>query len=67
MVSPPFGRIYKRIQTSEGTYRQLHGRLRANVESVALYGGMAKESRTILRGFHELTDRLSSLLVKQYR
>ncbi len=35
--------LTQRFPFGAGTYRQLQARLRANAESVAFYGGIAKE------------------------
>ena len=58
-ISPP--------QSLEGTYRALHSRLRANAESVALYGGMGKESRTVSRGFDAATSQVAAVQRTQWR
>lgn len=64
LISPPFGRLFKKEQMLEGTYRHLQARLRANAESIAFYAGVDKESIIIRRKFRELV-RHGTMLIKQ--
>ena len=50
-----------------GTYRQLHARLRANAEPVALYGGIHKEAQVIEGKFRTLVRHNAQLLAVQLR
>jgi len=65
-AAPNFGGLFKKQQQLEGTYHQLHSRLKVNAESVALYGGMQKEGETIQESFRELLKHNAKLLNKQW-
>ncbi|KAK9864122.1 hypothetical protein WJX84_012088 [Apatococcus fuscideae] len=65
--APNFGKLFKRQSENEGTYRQLHARLRANAEPVALYGGIHKEAQVIESKFQTLVRHNAQLLAVQLR
>ncbi|CAL8461843.1 g1374 [Coccomyxa elongata] len=66
-MSPNFGRLFKRQADNEGSYRQLHARLRTNAEPVAFYGGIQKEGSLIVTKFIELVKHHVKLLNTQWR
>ncbi|EIE25187.1 hypothetical protein COCSUDRAFT_65142 [Coccomyxa subellipsoidea C-169] len=66
-MSPNFGRLFKRQADNEGSYRQLHARLRTNAEPVAFYGGIEKEGNLIVSKFKELVRHQVKLLNTQWR
>ncbi|KAK9858440.1 hypothetical protein WJX84_004256, partial [Apatococcus fuscideae] len=65
--APNFGKLFKRQSENEGSYRQLHARLRANAEPVALYGGIHKEAQVIEAKFRQLVRHNAQLLAVQLR
>ncbi|KAJ8769625.1 hypothetical protein K2173_005228 [Erythroxylum novogranatense] len=62
-VTPDFGDLASQEQEIEGTFRFMHERLRAHAESVAFFGGGAREKAMIESRFRELVDH-SMLLLK---
>lgn len=67
VAAPNFGKLFKRQQQLEGSYRQLHTRLRANAEAVAFYDGAAKEGLNITSNFRELIKHHVKVLSKQWK
>lgn len=67
VLAPNFGRLVKKQAALEGSYRQLHSRLRSNAESVAFYGGIDKEGRLLKTKFAELVKHRGRLLATQWR
>lgn len=67
LLAPNFGRLVKKQAALEGSYRQLHSRLRSNAESVAFYGGIDKEGRLLKTKFAELVKHRGRLLATQWR
>ena len=56
-VTPDFGALAERQYWLEGAFRRLHTRLRAHAESVAFFGGGAREGATVDAAFLELQAR----------
>ncbi|KMT09515.1 hypothetical protein BVRB_6g129810 [Beta vulgaris subsp. vulgaris] len=56
--SPAFGKLMSKEQQLEGEYRQLHSRLRTHSESIAFYGGEAREEFYIQQKFKTLVKHL---------
>ena len=46
----------------EGAFRNIHNRLRTHAESVAFFGGGAREGATIAASFDALMQHLSSVI-----
>jgi len=67
MASPPFGRIYKKSQDLEGSYRQLQTRLHSNSESVALLGGIGMEAGIINKAFKDLVRHTGGVQKLQWK
>lgn len=65
-VTPEFGDLTSREQQLEGTFRFMHERLRAHAESVAFFGGGAREKAMIESRFRELLDHSLLLLKKKW-
>ncbi|GAB4843881.1 ATP-binding cassette sub- D member 1 [Ancistrocladus abbreviatus] len=60
--SPAFGRLMSKEQQLEGEYRQLHSRLRTHAESIAFYGGEAREEFHIQQKFKNLVNHMGIVL-----
>ena len=56
-VTPDFGALAERQYWLEGAFRRLHTRLRAHAESVAFFGGGAREGATVDAAFLQLQAR----------
>ncbi|KAM7517453.1 hypothetical protein LguiB_016415 [Lonicera macranthoides] len=65
-VTPDFGDLGSREQQLEGTFRFMHERLRTHAESVAFFGGGAREKAMIESRFGELLDHSILLLKKKW-
>ncbi|XP_043813595.1 ABC transporter D family member 1 isoform X2 [Manihot esculenta] len=65
-VTPDFGDLASREQQLEGTFRFMHERLRTHAESVAFFGGGAREKAMIESRFRELLDHSLLLLKKKW-
>ncbi|MBA0717514.1 hypothetical protein Golax_005324, partial [Gossypium laxum] len=65
-VTPDFGDLTSREQQLEGTFRFMHERLRTHAESVAFFGGGAREKAMVDSRFRELLDHSSFLLKKKW-
>ncbi|KAJ4715706.1 ABC transporter D family member 1-like [Melia azedarach] len=65
-VTPEFGDLTSREQQLEGTFRFMHERLRTHAESVAFFGGGAREKAMIELRFKELLDHSLLLLKKKW-
>ncbi|KAK4430578.1 ABC transporter D family member 1 [Sesamum alatum] len=65
-VTPDFGDLTSREQQLEGTFRYMHERLRAHAESVAFFGGGAREKEMIESRFRELCNHSMLLLKKKW-
>jgi ABC-type uncharacterized transport system fused permease/ATPase subunit len=61
-VTPDFAGLMKTEYGLEGGFRAAHSRLRAHAESVAFFGGGAKEGRTVSAAFDALAAHLRSLI-----
>ncbi|KAH9670041.1 ABC transporter D family member 1 [Citrus sinensis] len=59
-VTPEFGDLTSREQQLEGTFRFMHERLRAHAESVAFFGGGAREKA--VRDFIPTTSKYAKVL-----
>lgn len=55
-ITPEFGDLTSREQQLEGTFRFMHERLRTHAESVAFFGGGAREKAMVETKFKELLD-----------
>ncbi|EPS63905.1 hypothetical protein M569_10876, partial [Genlisea aurea] len=66
IVTPDFGEMASREQQLEGTFRYMHERLRTHAESVAFFGGGAREREVIETRFRELINHSFSLLKKRW-
>ncbi|GAB2267048.1 ATP-binding cassette sub- D member 1 [Dionaea muscipula] len=60
--SPAFGELMSKEQQLEGEYRQLHSRLRSHAESIAFYGGEAREEFYIQQKFKNLVRHMGIVL-----
>ncbi|XP_057530328.1 ABC transporter D family member 1-like [Amaranthus tricolor] len=60
--SPAFGKLMSKEQQLEGEYRQLHSRLRTHSESIAFYGGEAREEFHLKQKFKTLVKHLGVVL-----
>ncbi|KAH9718666.1 ABC transporter D family member 1 [Citrus sinensis] len=60
-VTPEFGDLTSREQQLEGTFRFMHERLRAHAESVAFFGGGAREKAVLIL---EVLSGIVDLIVK---
>ncbi|XP_041002944.1 ABC transporter D family member 1 isoform X2 [Juglans microcarpa x Juglans regia] len=65
-VAPDFGDLASQEQQLEGTFRFMHERLRTHAESVAFFGGGAREKAMIESRFRELLTHSMSLLKKKW-
>lgn len=65
-VTPDFGDLTSREQQLEGTFRFMHARLRTHAESVAFFGGGAREKAMVELRFGELLDHSMLLLKKKW-
>ncbi|KAG7983165.1 hypothetical protein I3843_04G091200 [Carya illinoinensis] len=65
-VAPDFGELASKEQQLEGTFRFMHERLRTHAESVAFFGGGAREKAMIELRFRELLNHSMSLLKKKW-
>ncbi|XP_047326997.1 ABC transporter D family member 1-like [Impatiens glandulifera] len=65
-VAPDFGELVSEEQQLEGTYRFMHERLQAHAESVAFFGGGAREKMVIDSRFKELINHSISLLKRKW-
>ncbi|PSC69745.1 ABC transporter D family member 1 [Micractinium conductrix] len=61
-VTPDFGGLLKREMALEGQFRNAHVRLRTHAESVAFFGGGAREGSQIGAAFGQLTAHLRTLV-----
>ena len=66
VAAPNFGGLFKKQALLEGAYRHLHTRLKANAESIAFYGGIAKEGDLIRTKFSEVVSHTARVLGKQW-
>lgn len=64
--TPEFGDLASQEQQLEGTFRFMHERLRTHAESVAFFGGGAREKAMIESRFQELLNHSGSLLKKKW-
>ncbi|KAL8475087.1 hypothetical protein ACS0TY_031493 [Phlomoides rotata] len=65
-VTPDFGDLTSHGQQLEGTFRYMHERLRTHAESVAFFGGGAREREMIESRFNELFSHSMLLLKKKW-
>ncbi|CAN0919587.1 ABC transporter D family member 1 [Linum grandiflorum] len=65
-VTPDFGDLASQAQELEGTFRFMHERLRTHAESVAFFGGGAREKTMIESRFKELLQHSTLLLKKKW-
>ncbi|MBA0653853.1 hypothetical protein Goklo_020968 [Gossypium klotzschianum] len=65
-VAPDFGDLTSREQQLEGTFRFMHERLRTHAESIAFFGGGAREKAMVESRFRELLDHSLLLLKKKW-
>ncbi|CAI0420305.1 unnamed protein product [Linum tenue] len=65
-VTPDFGDLASQEQQLEGTFRFMHERLRTHAESVAFFGGGAREKAMIESRFKELLRHSTFLLKKKW-
>lgn len=65
-VTPEFGDLASKEQQLEGTFRFMHERLRTHAESVAFFGGGAREKAMVESKFRELLDHSVLLLKKKW-
>lgn len=66
IVTPDFGDLTSREQQLEGTFRFMHERLRTHAESVAFFGGGAREKAMVESRFEELIAHSALLLKKKW-
>lgn len=67
VAAPNFGGLFKKQAMLEGSFRHLHSRLKTNAESVAFYGGIAKEGDLLRNKFTEVRLHTARVLGKQWR
>ncbi|XP_028082627.1 LOW QUALITY PROTEIN: ABC transporter D family member 1-like [Camellia sinensis] len=65
-VAPDFGDLASREQQLEGTFRFMHERLRTHAESIAFFGGGAREKAMVESRFEDLLDHSKLLLQKKW-
>ncbi|KAK7387518.1 hypothetical protein VNO78_28382 [Psophocarpus tetragonolobus] len=65
-VTPDFGDLISREQQLEGTFRFMHERLCTHAESVAFFGGGAREKAMIESRFRDLLSHSNYLLKKKW-
>ncbi|KAK1294460.1 ABC transporter D family member 1 [Acorus calamus] len=65
-VTPDFGDLMSREQQLEGNFRFMHTRLRTHAESIAFFGGGAREKAMVDSKFIELLDHSLLLLKKKW-
>ncbi|XP_024021422.1 ABC transporter D family member 1 isoform X1 [Morus notabilis] len=65
-VTPEFGDLASQEQQLEGTFRFMHERLRTHAESVAFFGGGAREKAMVETKFRELLDHSLIHLKKKW-
>ncbi|KAK9078104.1 hypothetical protein SSX86_002161 [Deinandra increscens subsp. villosa] len=65
-VTPDFGYLGNREQELEGSFRFMHERLRTHAESVAFFGGGAREKAMIESRFNEVLVHAKTLLKKKW-
>lgn len=66
IVTPDFGDLTSQEQQMEGTFRYMHERLRTHAESVAFFGGGAREKEMIESKFGALFNHSMLLLKKKW-
>eukprot|EP00889_Picochlorum_renovo_P001322 jgi/Picre1/28352/NNA_003758.t1 len=67
VAAPNFGGLYKKQQSLEGEYRNMHYRLMHNSESVAFYNGTEKEGSLIKDMYSQVVKHTKLVLGKQWR
>ncbi|KAJ0901891.1 putative ABC-type fatty-acyl-CoA transporter [Helianthus annuus] len=65
-VTPDYGDLGNREQELEGSFRFMHERLRTHAESVAFFGGGAREKAMIESRFNEVLVHAKTLLKKKW-
>uniref|UniRef100_A0A0R0HLA9 ABC transporter D family member 1 n=1 Tax=Glycine max TaxID=3847 RepID=A0A0R0HLA9_SOYBN len=65
-VTPDFGNLISQEQQLEGTFRFMHERLCTHAESVAFFGGGAREKAMVESRFRELLSHSKYLLKKKW-
>ncbi|KAG5136570.1 hypothetical protein JHK82_021301 [Glycine max] len=65
-VTPDFGNLISQEQQLEGTFRFMHERLCTHAESVAFFGGGAREKAMVESRFRELLTHSEYLLKKKW-
>ncbi|XP_057541613.1 ABC transporter D family member 1-like isoform X1 [Amaranthus tricolor] len=65
-VTPEFGELASQQQTLEGTFRFMHERLRTHAESVAFFGGGAREKAMVEAKFEKLLNHSLLLMKKKW-
>ncbi|RWR85308.1 ABC transporter-like protein [Cinnamomum micranthum f. kanehirae] len=65
-VTPEFGDLASKEQQHEGTFRFMHARLRTHAESIAFFGGGAREKVMVDSKFKDLLDHSEILLKKKW-
>ncbi|KAG4934789.1 hypothetical protein JHK85_049708 [Glycine max] len=65
-VTPDFGDLISQEQQLEGTFRFMHERLCTHAESVAFFGGGAREKAMVESRFRELLSHSKYLLKKKW-
>ncbi|KAK4791470.1 hypothetical protein SAY86_031883 [Trapa natans] len=65
-ATPNFGDLVSQEQHLEGIFRFMHERLRTHAESVAFFGGGAREKMMVETRFRELLDHSLLLLKKKW-
>ncbi|XP_052197814.1 ABC transporter D family member 1 [Diospyros lotus] len=65
-VAPDFGDLANQQQQLEGTFRFMHERLRTHAESVAFFGGGAREKAMVESRFSDLLNHSQLLLKKKW-
>ncbi|XP_019415077.1 PREDICTED: ABC transporter D family member 1 [Lupinus angustifolius] len=66
IVTPDFGDLMSQEQELEGTFRFMHERLCTHAESVAFFGGGAREKAMVESRFRELLTHSKYLLKKKW-
>ncbi|KAK7311131.1 hypothetical protein RJT34_09056 [Clitoria ternatea] len=66
IVTPDFGDLISQEQQLEGTFRFMHERLCTHAESVAFFGGGAREKAMVESRFRELLSHSNHVLKKKW-
>ncbi|RMZ56621.1 hypothetical protein APUTEX25_002710 [Auxenochlorella protothecoides] len=66
LLTPDFGALLRREYELEGGFRGAHSRLRTHAESVAFFGGGAREGGAVVARFDAMTAHLRGLIAQRW-